>query len=120
MEGGYEAIAETLFSTLDADRFLLEFDDERSGDFVPLRYVPPDRQIVLGLVTSKTPELESPDRLRRRLDDAARHVPLERLALSPQCGFASVLPGNLLTADDQWRKLELVARTAQRVWGTTA
>jgi 5-methyltetrahydropteroyltriglutamate--homocysteine methyltransferase len=120
MEGGYNAIAETLFSTLDADRFLLEFDDERSGDFAPLRYVPPGRQIVLGLVTSKTPDLEPPDRLRRRIDEAARHVPLERLALSPQCGFASVLPGNLLTADDQWRKLDLVARTAHRVWGTTA
>ena len=116
-EGGYDPIAEKLFGTLAFDRFLLEYDDERSGGFEPLRFVPPDKTVVLGLVSTKRPELESVDELRRRIDAAARYVPLERLALSPQCGFASVAAGNLVTEDDQRRKLERVAETARRVWG---
>ena len=116
-EGGYDAIAEKLFGMLDVDRFLLEYDSERSGGFEPLRLVPRGKDVVLGLVTTKEPRLESPDELRRRIDEAARHVPLENLALSPQCGFASVAAGNLLSMDEQWRKLELVVETARKVWG---
>ena len=116
-EGGYDRIAERLFGSLDVDRLLLEFDDERSGGFEPLRFVPAGKTVVLGLVTTKDAKLESQDALRRRIDEAARFVPLERLALSPQCGFASVVAGNLLSTDEQWRKLELVADTARKVWG---
>jgi 5-methyltetrahydropteroyltriglutamate--homocysteine methyltransferase len=116
-EGGYEPIAEKVFGRLDVDTLLLEYDSERSGGFEPLRFVPPGKNVVLGLVTTKDPALESPDDLRRRLDEAARYVPLERLALSPQCGFASTAPGNLLTPDEQRRKLELVVETARRIWG---
>src|SRR4029077_20883616 len=117
-EGGYDAIAEKLFSRLDVDRFLLEYDTERSGTFEPLRLVPPGKDVVLGLVTTKEPRLEGRDDLRRRIDEAARYVPLEHLALSPQCGFASVASGNLLSIDDQWRKLELVVETTRKVWGS--
>jgi 5-methyltetrahydropteroyltriglutamate--homocysteine methyltransferase len=116
-EGGYDPIAEKLFTTLDVDRFLLEYDDARSGTFEPLRFVPRGRSVVLGLVSSKRPELESPADLRRRIEAAARHVPLDDLALSPQCGFASTMEGNLLSEDEQWAKLDLVARTAREVWG---
>jgi 5-methyltetrahydropteroyltriglutamate--homocysteine methyltransferase len=116
-EGAYDAIAERLFGTLDVDTFLLEYDNERSGGFEPLRLVPHGKNVVLGLVTTKSPALESVDALSRRVDAAARYVPLEHLAISPQCGFASVARGNLLTADDQWRKLQLVSETARRVWG---
>jgi 5-methyltetrahydropteroyltriglutamate--homocysteine methyltransferase len=116
-EGGYDPIAEKLFGGLDVDRFLLEYDDQRSGGFEPLRFVPRDRTVVLGLVSSKLGALESPDLLARRIDEAARHVPLERLALSPQCGFASTMEGNLLTEEEQWAKLRLVVDTARRVWG---
>jgi 5-methyltetrahydropteroyltriglutamate--homocysteine methyltransferase len=116
-EGGYDDIAETLFGAMAVDRFLLEYDDERSGTFEPLRLVPRDKAVVLGLVSSKRPALESGDELRRRIDEASRYVPLERLALSPQCGFASTMEGNLLTEDEQWAKLGLVADTARRVWG---
>ena len=116
-EGGYDAIAEKLFHMLDVDRFLLEYDTGRSGGFEPLRLVPPGKTVVLGLVTTKEPALESMDGLRRRIDDAARHLPLENLALSPQCGFASVAAGNLLTMDDQWRKLDLIVETSRMVWG---
>jgi 5-methyltetrahydropteroyltriglutamate--homocysteine methyltransferase len=116
-EGGYGAIAEKLFGAIDVDRFLLEFDDERSGDFEPLRQVPRGRTVVLGLITTKEPRLESVDELRRRIDSAARYVPVENLAISPQCGFASVAAGNLISMDDQWRKLELVADMAREVWG---
>jgi 5-methyltetrahydropteroyltriglutamate--homocysteine methyltransferase len=116
-EGGYEAIAETLFGSLDVDKFLLEYDTDRAGGFEPLRLVPRGRTVVLGLVTTKMPHLESVDQLRRRIDEAARYVPLEDLGISTQCGFASVAAGNLLTIDDQWRKLELVAETARKVWG---
>lgn len=121
-EGGYGAIAEKLFGAMEVDRFLLEYDDERSGDFEPLRQVPRGKTVVLGLITTKEPKpgtarLESADEVRRRIDEAARYIPLENLALSPQCGFASVAAGNLISMDDQWRKLELVADTARKVWG---
>ncbi|HEY3639091.1 MAG TPA: hypothetical protein VGK90_13160 [Rhizomicrobium sp.] len=115
-EGGYDAIAEKLFQTLNVDRFLLEYDTERSGGFEPLRLVPRGKTVVLGLVTTKESRMESADELRRRIDEAARYLPLESLALSPQCGFASVASGNLISMDDQWRKLELVADTARLVW----
>ena len=117
-EGGYDAIAEKLFGMLEVDRFLLEYDSDRAGGFEPLRLVPRGKDVVLGLVTTKEPRLESPDELRRRIDEAAKYVPLENLALSPQCGFASVSAGNLLSIDEQWRKLELVVETVRKVWGT--
>jgi len=113
--GGYEPI-KRVFETSRFQRFLLEYDDERSGDFEPLRVVPPDREVVLGLVTTKKPRLESVDELRRRIESAAKQVPLQRLALSPQCGFASTMEGNRVTADDQRRKLERVAEVARLVW----
>ncbi|HEX2276076.1 MAG TPA: methionine synthase [Candidatus Tectomicrobia bacterium] len=116
-EGGYEPIAEKLFGTLAVDRFLLEYDTERAGTFEPLRFMPRDKTVVLGLVSSKTPRLESQDELLGRIDEASRYVPLENLALSPQCGFASTAAGNLLTEEEQWRKLELVVATARKVWG---
>ena len=116
-EGGYEAIAERLFGQLDVDTFLLEYDSERAGGFEPLRLVPGGKSVVLGLITTKEPKLESQDALRRRIDEASRFIPLESLALSTQCGFASVAAGNLLSLDDQWRKLDLVVETARRVWG---
>jgi 5-methyltetrahydropteroyltriglutamate--homocysteine methyltransferase len=115
-EGSYEPIAEKLFHALDYDRLLLEYDSDRAGGFEPLRFVPPDKTVVLGLVTTKEGRLETEDALRRRIDEAARYVPLERLALSPQCGFASSDAGNLLSLDEQRRKLELVVETARRVW----
>jgi 5-methyltetrahydropteroyltriglutamate--homocysteine methyltransferase len=115
-EGGYDAIAEKLFNSLDVDTFLLEYDSERSGGFEPLRLAPRNKTVVLGLVTTKEPKLESEDELLRRIDEAARYFPIENLALSPQCGFASIAAGNLLSMDDQWRKLELVVETARKVW----
>jgi len=115
--GGYEPLAQRLFGTVDVNRFLLEYDTERAGGFEPLRFVRPGVTVVLGLVSSKTPVLESQDELRRRIDEASRYVPLENLALSPQCGFASTERGNLLTIDEEKRKLNLVADTAQKVWG---
>jgi 5-methyltetrahydropteroyltriglutamate--homocysteine methyltransferase len=116
-QGSYDVVAEKTFGQLQVDRFLLEYDDERSGGFEPLRFVPPNTMVVLGLISSKVPELESTDDLRRRIDGAARYHPLDRLALSPQCGFASTEGGNLLSWDEQRRKLELVAETARLVWG---
>jgi len=116
-EGAYDAIAEQLFSDLDVDRFLLEYDTERSGGFEPLRLVPRGKDIVLGLVTTKEPTLEPEDDLRRRVDQAARYVPLDNLAISPQCGFASVAAGNLLSEVDQWKKLQLVVDVARKTWG---
>jgi 5-methyltetrahydropteroyltriglutamate--homocysteine methyltransferase len=116
--GGYEPIAERLFGEVRVDRLLLEFDTERAGGFEPLRFVPPGRTVVLGLVSSKTPALESPEDLKRRIDEAAKHLPLDQLALGPQCGFASTARGNLVTVDDQRRKLELVATTAGAVWAS--
>jgi len=115
-EGGYDPIAEKLFNQLDVDLFVLEYESERAGTFEPLRFVPRDKGVVLGLVSSKVPELESAPHLRRRIEEASRHVPLENLALSPQCGFASTLEGNLLTEEEQWRKLQLVVETAREVW----
>jgi 5-methyltetrahydropteroyltriglutamate--homocysteine methyltransferase len=116
-QGSYEVIAEKAFSQLNVDRFLLEYDTERAGGFEPLRFVPDDKMVVLGLISSKDPRLESQDMLRRRLDEASKYVPLDRLALSPQCGFASTAPGNQLTQEEQRRKLELVVETARKVWG---
>ena len=115
--GGYDRIAEKVFSRARFNRFLLEYDDERSGTFEPLRHVPEDRTVVLGLVSSKKPRLEARDELRTRIDEAAKFIPLERLALSPQCGFASTHEGNRLTPEEQRQKLELVAQTAKDVWG---
>jgi 5-methyltetrahydropteroyltriglutamate--homocysteine methyltransferase len=115
--GGYDYVAEAVFGGLQADAFFLEYDDERSGSFEPLRFVPDPKLVVLGLVTTKTPELESKDELKRRVDEAARFVPLERLCLSPQCGFASVAEGNALTIDQQRAKLELIVETAAEIWG---
>ena len=115
-EGGYDSIAEKLFTTMAVDRFLLEYDDARSGSFEPLRFIPTGKAVVLGLVSSKLPELESSDVLSKRIDEASRYVPIENLALSPQCGFASTMEGNLLSEDEQWAKLRLVAETAHRVW----
>jgi 5-methyltetrahydropteroyltriglutamate--homocysteine methyltransferase len=117
-EGGYDVIAEKLFTHLDVDAFLLEYDTQRSGGFEPLRMVPRNKAVVLGLVTTKEAQSESQDELRRRIDQASRYVPLENLALSPQCGFASVAAGNLISHDDQWRKLELIVDTARKVWGS--
>ena len=115
-EGSYEPVAERLFGEVGVDRFLLEYDSERAGGFEPLRFMRPGTTVVLGLVSSKVPELEKPDDLRRRVDQAAVFVPLEDLALSPQCGFASTAPGNLLTIDEERRKLALVAETADQIW----
>jgi 5-methyltetrahydropteroyltriglutamate--homocysteine methyltransferase len=115
--GGYDRIAERVFGGLDTDIFLLEYDTDRAGGFEPLRFVPKGRVVVLGLLTSKVGELESQDELRKRIDEAAKYVPLENLALSPQCGFASVSQGNRLSWDEQRQKLELVVDTARKVWG---
>jgi 5-methyltetrahydropteroyltriglutamate--homocysteine methyltransferase len=115
--GGYEPVAERLFGEVEVDRFLLEYDTERAGGFEPLRFVRPGTVVVLGLISSKLPELESQDDLRQRVDEAARYVPMENLAISPQCGFASTSRGNVLTVDEEKRKLELVVDTAQKAWG---
>jgi 5-methyltetrahydropteroyltriglutamate--homocysteine methyltransferase len=116
-EGGYEFVAEALFAQLDVDGFFLEYDDERSGGFEPLRFVPPGKMVVLGLVTTKRGELERKDELKRRIEDASRHVDIDQLCLSPQCGFASTVEGNALTVDDERAKLRLVVETAAEVWG---
>ena len=116
-EGGYDPIAEKLFGTLNVDRFLLEYDTSRAETFEPLRFVAPGKMVVLGLVSSKDPELETGETLRRRIDEASLYLPGDYLALSPRCGFASTAAGNLLTEDQQWRKLELVADTVREVWG---
>jgi len=115
-EGGYDPIAEKLFGELNVDAFSLEYETERAGTFEPLRFVPRDKVVVLGLISSKVPQLEDEDQIVRRIEEASRYVPLDNLALEPQCGFASVMEGNLLSEDDQWKKLELVVRTARRVW----
>jgi 5-methyltetrahydropteroyltriglutamate--homocysteine methyltransferase len=116
-EGSYDAIAEALFGGLRHDRFLLEYDSPRAGTFEPLRFVPKDKIVVLGLVSTKVTELEKVDDLKRRIDEASKFIPLEQLALSPQCGFASDVVGNLVSEDDQKRKLEVVVETARQVWG---
>ncbi len=115
--GGYDPIAERVFSKSHFKRFLLEYDDPRSGTFAPLRFMPEDREVVLGLVSTKNPRLETRDDLERRIDEAAKVVPLERLAISTQCGFASTWEGNRITPEIQRQKLELVAETAKSVWG---
>jgi len=115
-EGGYDPIAERLFNQLNVDRFLLEYDSDRAGTFEALRFVPKSKSVVLGLVSSKVPELERQADLVHRVEEASRYVPLDNLAVSPQCGFASVMEGNLLTEDDEWRKLQLVVDTARKVW----
>jgi 5-methyltetrahydropteroyltriglutamate--homocysteine methyltransferase len=115
--GSYDFVAEALFSELNVDGFFLEYDDERSGGFEPLRFVPKGKQVVLGLVTTKRPELESKDDLKRRIDAAAKYVPLEQLCLSGQCGFSSTVEGNALTYADEVAKLRLIVETAREVWG---
>jgi len=115
--GGYEPVAEVLFQELAVDAYFLEYDDERSGDFAPLRHVPSSKTVVLGLVTSKTPELESQDELLSRIEEASHYVGADQLCLSPQCGFASTMEGNALTEDEQWTKLRLVTSTAEKAWG---
>jgi 5-methyltetrahydropteroyltriglutamate--homocysteine methyltransferase len=115
-EGGYDPIADRLFNQLNVDQFLLEYDSDRSGTFDALRFVPRSKAVVLGLVSSKLPQLESQHHLLRRIEEASRYVPLDNLALGPQCGFASTMEGNLLSEEDQWRKLQLVVDTAARVW----
>jgi len=115
--GGYEPVAELMFNEIKVHGYFMEFDTERAGGFEPLRFVPKGKQVVLGLVTSKSGTLESKDELKRRIDQAAKFVPLEQLCLSPQCGFASSEDGNILAEEEQWRKLELVVKTAEEVWG---
>lgn len=117
-EGGYEPVAEVLFNEINVDAYFLEYDDERSGDFAPLRFVPRDKMVVLGIISSKVRELEDLGDLCKRIDEASKFIPLENLCVSPQCGFSSTHHGNDLTHDDQWRKMELVVRTAAEVWGT--
>jgi 5-methyltetrahydropteroyltriglutamate--homocysteine methyltransferase len=116
-EGAYDTIADRLFNGLQHQRFLLEYDTERAGGFEPLRFVPKNKIVVLGLVSTKVPKLESADELKRRIDQANRFIPLDQLALSPQCGFSSNIVGNLITEDDQWRKLDLIQKVAADVWG---
>ncbi len=116
-EGHYDAIAEKLFNGLNHQRLLLEYDTERAGTFEPLRFVPKGKIAVLGLITTKVGRIESVDELRRRIDEASRYLPLEQLAISPQCGFASSLRGNLLSEDEQFRKLDVMLETARKIWG---
>lgn len=115
--GGYEPVADAVFNEAEVDAYFLEFDSERAGGYEPLRFVPRNKKVVLGLISTKTPVLERKDDLKKKIDAAAKYVPLENLRISPQCGFASSHHGNLLGHDDQWRKLELVVETAREVWG---
>lgn len=117
-EGGYEPVAELLFNEIDVDAYFLEYDSPRAGGFEPLRFLPKDKIAVLGLITTKSPRLEPKDEIRRRIDEASRIVPLEQLALSPQCGFSSGIDGRAMSHDEQVRKLRLVVETAREVWGT--
>ena len=119
-EGGYEPVADALFNELHVDAYFLEYDDARSGSFEPLRFVPDDKVIVVGLLTTKSAALEHPADIMRRLDQVSRYVPLERLCLSPQCGFASTVQGNQITEADQWAKLERIVNVTQQVWGAAA
>jgi 5-methyltetrahydropteroyltriglutamate--homocysteine methyltransferase len=116
-EGGYDFVAEALFNELDVDGFFLEYDDARSGTFEPLRHVPPGKQVVLGLVTTKRGELESKDELKRRIDEASQYVDLDQICISPQCGFSSTVEGNSLSVDQERAKLGLIVETAEEVWG---
>jgi 5-methyltetrahydropteroyltriglutamate--homocysteine methyltransferase len=115
--GGYEPIADLLFNGTDVDGYFMEWDTDRAGGFEPLRFLPKGKHVVLGLITSKTGTLEKKDDLKRRIAEAAKHTDLDRLCLSPQCGFASTEEGNTLAEDEQWKKLELVVETAHEVWG---
>ena len=115
--GGYEPVAELLFNTINVHGYFMEFDSERAGGFEPLRFVPKGKQVVLGLVTSKTGTLESKDEIKRRIDEAAKFVPLDQLCLSPQCGFASSEEGNILAEEEQWAKLRMIVEIADEVWG---
>jgi len=118
-EGGYDFVAEALLNELDVDGFFMEWDDERSGGFEPLRFLPKgEKRVVLGLVTTKRGALESKDELKRRIEDASKHAPLEQLCLSPQCGFSSTVEGNELTEEEQWAKLRLIVEVAEEVWGS--
>jgi 5-methyltetrahydropteroyltriglutamate--homocysteine methyltransferase len=117
--GGYDPIAEKLFNELNVDAFSLEYEDERSGSFEPLRFVPKGKVVILGLVSTKLPEMEDADAMVRRIEEAAKYVALEDLTISPQCGFASMAEGNLISPEEQWAKMKLVADIAKRVWGTT-
>ena len=116
-QGGYDFVAEALFNELQVDGFFLEYDDERSGSFEPLRFVPKDKQVVLGLVTTKRPQLEQADDIKRRIEEASRYISLDQLCLSPQCGFSSTVEGNVITYDDQVAKLRLIVDVAADVWG---
>jgi 5-methyltetrahydropteroyltriglutamate--homocysteine methyltransferase len=116
-EGGYDVVAEALFGDLEVDGYFLEYDDERSGTFEPLRYVPKGKAVVLGLVTTKRPDLESKDLLKRRIEEASQYVDVDQLCISGQCGFSSTEEGNALTIDDQFAKLRLIVETAEEVWG---
>jgi 5-methyltetrahydropteroyltriglutamate--homocysteine methyltransferase len=115
--GGYEPVAEVLFNAIKVHGYFMEYDSERAGDFAPLRFVPKDKTVVLGLVTSKTGKLESRDEIKRRIEEAAKYMPLDQLCLSPQCGFASTEEGNVLSEDEQWAKLRMVVEIADEVWG---
>jgi 5-methyltetrahydropteroyltriglutamate--homocysteine methyltransferase len=115
--GGYEPVAEILFNEIDIDAYFMEYDSDRAGGFEPLRFVPEDKMVVLGLVTSKSGKLESKDELKRRIDEAAKFVALNQLCLSPQCGFASTEEGNILAEDEQWATLERIVEVAEEVWG---
>ena len=115
--GGYEPVAETLFNTINVHGYFMEYDSDRAGGFEPLRFLPKGKTVVLGLVTSKSGRLESKDEIRRRIDEAAKFVPLEQLCLSPQCGFASTEEGNILAEDEQWAKLRMIVEIAEEVWG---
>jgi 5-methyltetrahydropteroyltriglutamate--homocysteine methyltransferase len=115
-EGSYEPVAEVLFNELNVDAYFLEYDDERSGGFAPLRFVPPNKTVVLGLVTTKVGDLESTDELKHRVEEAARYMPVENMCLSPQCGFSSTVHGNDISEANQWAKLELVVKTAHQIW----
>jgi 5-methyltetrahydropteroyltriglutamate--homocysteine methyltransferase len=117
-EGGYEPVADLLFNAIGVDGYFLEYDSPRAGDFSPLRFLPKGKTAVLGLVTTKSPQLETKDELKRRIDEASRYAPVEQLALSPQCGFSSGIGGNAMTVDDEIKKLKLVVETAREVWGT--
>jgi 5-methyltetrahydropteroyltriglutamate--homocysteine methyltransferase len=116
-KGGYEPVAEILFNTINVHGYFMEYDSERAGGFEPLRFVPKDKTVVLGLVTSKSGSLESKDELKRRIDEAAKFVPLEQLCLSPQCGFASSEEGNILAEEEQWAKLRMIVELAGEIWG---
>ena len=117
VEGGYDLIAKPIFEGIRAQRLLLEYDDERSGSFEPLKVIPDDKIVVLGLVTTKTPRRETPETLAVRVKEASQFMSLERLALSPQCGFSTSVVGNRITAEDQRRKLSVIVETARKVWG---